>query len=240
MRAFFGRNWKELVRDPLSVLLGLGFPVVLLLMMQFLRASIQSMPPELFAVEIFAPGMAVFGLSFLTLFLAQLMATDRTGAFLMRLRATPLRSFDYLLGYALPMFPLAAVQGAVCLGLACAFGLPLSWRLLPAVAVTAVVAALYISIGLLLGALLQPQQVGGVGTILINVSMWLSGVWFSLDMIGGAFQTVCELLPFSHAVLAVACVLSGEPVLPHLLWVLGYTLVFALCAIWRFGKRLRV
>lgn len=239
--AFAGRNRKEILRDPLSILFGVGFPVVLILMISLMKQSMKDMPADLFKITDFAPGMAVFGLSFISLFLGRLIATDRSSSFLMRMFASPLTGTDYILGYSLPIFPVAMIQIAVCFVTAILFGLPLNFNLLLAFVVLIPVAALFIGFGLLTGSTLSSAQVGGINSILINVAAWLSGVWFNLDMMGGIFKTICYALPFAHAVDAAKAAVSGDygVILPHLLWVIGYAAVIFVIAVLCFRKKMK-
>lgn len=84
---FSKRTMEEILRDPLNLAFGLGFPVVLLLLLSAIQANV---PVSLFEIQRLAPGIAVFGLAFLTLFSASLVAKDRESAFLARLYTTPL------------------------------------------------------------------------------------------------------------------------------------------------------
>lgn len=88
---FSSRNRKEILRDPLSLVFGIGFPVIMLALFSVLSNSIQGMPKEIFSISNFAPDMVVFGLSFITLFLGTLMANDRKSSFLARLFSSPLK-----------------------------------------------------------------------------------------------------------------------------------------------------
>ena len=97
---FAKRCTKEILRDPINLAFGLGFPLMLLLLLSSLQKNI---PAELFDIDTLTPGITVFGLSFMTLFSATLIAKDRESAFLQRLYATPLTSFDFILGYMLPL-----------------------------------------------------------------------------------------------------------------------------------------
>ena len=127
MLTFSERTVKEILRDPLNLGFGLGFPLVLLFMLSAIQANI---PVSLFEIGSLTPGIAVFGLSFMTLFSATLIAKDRSGSLLQRLYTTPMRAHDYILGYTLPMLPIALAQSAVCYGAAMALGLDLSIHLL--------------------------------------------------------------------------------------------------------------
>ena len=119
--AFSKRCAKEILRDPLNLIFGIGFPVVLLLLLSAIQANI---PVDLFEIKTLAPGISVFGLSFITLFSATLVAKDRESSFLQRLYTTPLKASDFILGYMLPMIPMALAQSAVCYSVAVLFGLP--------------------------------------------------------------------------------------------------------------------
>ena len=56
---FAGRNFKELVRDRLNLIFGLGFPLVLLLLLTAIQRNV---PVQLFELDQLTPGIAVFGL----------------------------------------------------------------------------------------------------------------------------------------------------------------------------------
>ena len=89
MIAFAQRNAKEILRDPLTLFFGIGFPVVILVLLSAIQKNI---PVALFEIRALTPGIAVFGLSFFTLFAAQLVAKDRSTAFLARLLTTPMKA----------------------------------------------------------------------------------------------------------------------------------------------------
>lgn len=207
VRAFAKRNLKEMLRDPLTVFFGLGFPLVLLLMMNVIQRNI---PVHIFELNTLAPGIALFGLTFLALFSGLLLAKDRASAFLSRLAASPMTASDFLLGYLLPMLPIAVGQTVLCLGAAVALGLPLTWNLLAAAASLLPSALLFIALGLLCGTLFNDKQVGGMcGAILTNVTAWLAGIWFDLSLVGGPFQTVAYILPFVHGADGAKAALAG-------------------------------
>ena len=216
------RSAREILRDPLNLFFGLGFPLLLLLL---LSAIARGAPVALYQIESLAPGIAVFSLSFLTLFSATLIARDRESALLMRLYTTPLRALDFILGYTLPLLPFALLQGAVCFLSAIPLGLSVSWRLALALLCLLPIAWLQISLGLLFGSILGVRQVGGIcGALVTNLSAWLSGAWFDLSLIGGGFERIASILPFSHATELVRAAISGElsDRLWHLFPILGY------------------
>lgn len=239
MWAFSSRTAREILRDPLTLFFGLGFPIILLFLLTAIQANV---PVSLFEIERLTPGIAVFGLSFVTLFSATLISRDRETAFLWRLYTTPLTAADFILGYALPIIPIAAVQSAVCYTAALFIGLRLSAAVIYAVLFIIPVSLFYIALGLLCGSVLSVKQAGGIcGALLTNLSAWLSGVWFDLDLVGKAFKRIAYLLPFVHATELERAVTAGEysHILPHFIWVLGYTAVTAAAAVLLFLRQMK-
>ena len=239
LTAFSGRNTKEMLRDPLNLAFGLGFPVVLLLLLTAIQRNI---PVNLFQLEYLTPGIAIFGLSFIALFSATLISKDRTTSFLMRLFASPMRAGDYILGYTLPLVPMALAQAILCYLVAGLLGMKLTANVLLAVVVTLPAAVFFIGVGLLCGSALNDKQVGGIcGALLTNGSAWLSGTWFDLDLVGGAFKKISYALPFAHAVDAGRAAMSGDfaAIMPHLWWVIAYAVAMLIAAVLVFRAKMR-
>jgi ABC-2 type transport system permease protein len=239
MLIFAKRNLKELLRDPITVAFGLGFPLGLLLLLSAIQANI---PVPMFELPHLTPGITVFGLAFLSLFSATVIARDRTSAFLQRLYTTPLRPVDFILGYTLPMLPFAMAQCIVCYLAAILLGLEASVNMVYSVLASLPVSVVYIALGLLCGSVLNDKQVGGIcGALLTNLSAWLSGIWFDLELVGGTFRKIAYCLPFVHAVEMERAVIAGDlsAVAPHLLWVLGYDAVILTAAVLLFLRQMK-
>lgn len=239
MLTFAGRCAKELLRDPVNLGFGLGFPLVLLALLSAIQANI---PVSIFEIHSLAPGMTVFGLSFLTLFSATLISKDRESAFLQRLYTTPLTGMDFILGYMLPLLPIALGQTLICYLFAAFLGLTVSWNIVYAVIGSVPMAVFHISLGLLCGSVLGVKQVGGLcGALLTNLSAWLSGVWFDLELVGGIFEKIAYLLPFVHGAELERLLIAGnwERALSHFLPVLAYCLVMTAAAVFCFLAQMK-
>ena len=241
MMTFAKRCAKEILRDPINLFFGLGFPIVLLFLLSAIQANI---PVSLFEIDTLTPGITVFGLSFMTLFSATLVAKDRESALLQRLYTTPLSGVDFILGYMLPLLPIAIAQGLVCYLCAIPLGLTVSIRILYAVIGIIPMAVFNIALGLLCGSLLGVKQVGGLcGGLFTNLSAWLSGVWFDLNLVGGAFRKIADALPFVHAAELEKALFHGstEAACAHLLPVLAYSILFTgaavFCFLWQMKKQ---
>ncbi|MDD2648291.1 MAG: ABC transporter permease [Eubacteriales bacterium] len=238
--AFASRNFKEMTRDLLTLIFGIALPVVLIVMFSLISSNIGAMTNPSFMISNLAPGIAVFSMSFVTLFLGLLVAGDRSSAFLARILVSPMKGIDYILGYSLPLVPLALVQALACIVTAVCFGLKLSANLLFGLVALIPVSLLYISMGLLFGSVCSDKQVGGLASILINLAAWTSGAWFPVSVVGGVYETICNLLPFGHAVSLVQGVMQGSPLnFGHLIWVLGYAAALSALAIFFFKKKTR-
>lgn len=237
---FAKRNIKEIVRDPLSLIFGVGLPIVMLCIFCAIYNSVDNMP-SLFNVDEMTPGMATFGLSFLTLFLSLLMANDSNSSFLTRLLASPMKMRDFILGYALPMLPLAFVQSVLCIAAGAAFGMKISIYILPEILALMAASLFFISIGLLFGSLFSPTQVGGISSIVVNAFALLSGTWIPLNVLKGGFVTFCNLLPFKHILDLVKSAATGcfENLTQNLLWTLLSSVLIFAAATFIFTKKHR-
>ena len=239
MLTFAKRCAKEILRDPINLGFGLGFPLVLLFLLSAIQANI---PVSLFEIDNLTPGITVFGLSFMTLFSATLIAKDRESALLQRLYTTPLTGLDFILGYLLPILPITLGQTAVCYLFAMPLGLTVSTHILYAILGILPMAIFNVSLGLLCGSLLGVKQVGGIcGALLTNLSAWLSGVWFDLTLVGGFFEKIAKVLPFFHAVELEKALFRGDFQLAatHLLPVLLYSVLITAAAVLCFLGQMR-
>ncbi len=236
---FAKRCAKEILRDPVNLGFGLGFPLVLLLLLSAIQKSV---PVPLFEIDALTPGITVFGLSFMTLFSATLVSKDRESAFLQRLYTTPLSGADIIFGYILPLLPMALGQTVICYLFAMPLGLTVSVNLIYAVIGILPIAVFYIALGLLCGSVLGVKQVGGLcGALLTNLSAWLSGVWFDLELVGDTFKKIAYALPFVHAVEMEKALLSGnfEPIITHLLPIAIYSVLTVAAAVYCFLKQMK-
>lgn len=234
MMTFAKRCTKEILRDPINLGFGLGFPLVLLVLLSAIQKNI---PVHLFEIDTLTPGITVFGLSFMTLFSATLIAKDRESSFLQRLYTTPLTGLDFIMGYMLPILPIAIGQTIICYLFAIPLGLTVSSNIVYAVIGIFPMAIFNISLGLLCGSIFGVKQVGGIcGALLTNLSAWLSGVWFDLELVGGAFKKIANVLPFMHAAELEKALFNGniEAAVSHILPIVIYSLIITAIAVFAF------
>ena len=247
IKAFSVRNFKEIIRDPLSYIFCLGFPLVMLIVMTLVNDSI---PPEtgmtIFRIDNLAGGIAVFGLTFLMLFVCLSVSKDRSGAFLMRLYTTPMRSGHFIAGYILPTLLLAVIQILITFAASLVVSLITGVELKPlgtllAILVLLPCVILMISLGLLFGTVFSEKAAPGMCSIVISLASFLGGVWFDAEGTGGVLFDICKVLPFWHSVKAArtACALDFDGILPHLLITGAYMIVILIAAVIIFKQKMR-
>lgn len=233
---FAGRNFKEIIRDPLSIIFSILLPLFLLFIFQQFK-----IPNEAYKIENFTPGIIVFSLAFVTLFTATLVASDRSTSLLVRLCASPMRAMEYILGYMLAILPLVVIQNILFFAAALLLGLEFGVNIIFAMLVALLESVLFIAVGILIGCLTSSKSASGVGSIMVQLVAFTSGMWFSGDMVGKAFGTVCNVLPFKHGLDLIRGVLNGgleNPGLAILVYA-GYTVLFVVMAVAVFRERMK-
>jgi len=213
---FCSRNRKEILRDPLSYIFCLGFPIVMFLIMTVVNQSIsKEAPMQIFHIENLAPGMTVFGLTFVMLFNCIQVSKDRSTAFLVRMYISPLKPKEYVAGYLIPLILLSYLQMiliyiaamiiAACTGATLSIGgIVLSMIcLFPSV-------ILFASLGMMFGTILNEKAAPGACSIIISAAGMLGGIWMDVESIGGFLKQLCIVLPFYHAASAARAALQGE------------------------------
>ena len=205
MLIFAKRNFKELIRDPLSLIFQIALPLFLLFIFQQFN-----IPAENYKLENFTPGIILFGFSFVSLFTATLISKDRSSSLLIRLGTSPMKSSDYILGYILSLIPIIIIQDSLFFITACLLGLNVSINILFTILISMFVSILFIVFGILIGSLVSEKASGGVGSVIVQLVCFTSGMYFSKDLIGKGFAKVCELLPFESALNIIKGVLNNN------------------------------
>ena len=188
---FAKRNFKELIRDPLSLVFEIVLPIFLLFIFQQFN-----LPDDAYRISNFTPGIILFGFSFITLFTATLIAKDRESSLLIRLGISPMKPKEYILGYILSILPIIIVQDILFFIVAILLGLEFSFSIIIAILISIIVSLLFISLGILIGSLVSEKATGGLGSIVVQLVCFTSGMYFSKELVGRGFSVICEILPF--------------------------------------------
>ena len=202
---FAKRNFKELIRDPISLVFEIALPIFLLFIFQQFN-----LPDEIFKIENFTPGIILFGFAFITLFTATLISKDRSTSLLIRLGTSPMKSRDYILGYVLSIIPIILIQEVLFFTTAMLLGLHFSINIIYTVLVSLVISILFISLGILIGSAVSEKGTGGIGSIIVQLVCFTSGMYFPKEMVGKVFTTICEILPFESCLNIIKGTLNND------------------------------
>ena len=204
--AFAIRTVKEIVRDPLSYIFALGFPVVMLIIMTIVNESIPAEAGmDIFRLPNLAAGVVIFGFTFVMLFTTILVSKDRCSAFFDRMQASPVTGAQFLAGYVLPVIVLGVVQCVITYGAAMVIALVTGAELdIAGLALSIVllipVLVMFTALGVLFGCVFSEKAAPGVSSVLITVATILGGVWMDIKTVGGVLYDIASLLPFMPAV----------------------------------------
>jgi ABC-2 type transport system permease protein len=221
------RNFKEMLRDPISTGLELGIPAGFLVIFWALGRSLGD--ESFLTTTMLVPGIAVFGFAFLLMFSAMMLSRDRESALLSRLLTAPLKPRDFILSYSLPYIPMVVLQIAVCFGIGALLGLETPGNAGLAFLALTVMGICCVELGMILGLLFNVNQASGVGSVIITLVALLGGIWIDIEAIGGVFYGIGNALPFAHAINAARDAMIGaglSSIATDFYWVLGYTVVF--------------
>ena len=202
---FAKRNFKEIIRDPLSIIFAILLPLFLLFIFQQFN-----IPSENYKLENFTPGIIIFGFSFLTLFTAMLVAKDRSTSLLIRLGTSPMKPVEYILGYIISIIPIIIIQNVLFFILAIILGLSFSINIILAILVSIVIAILFIAIGILIGSTFTEKASSGISSIVVQLVCFTGEMYFPKEMLGNAFAKICNILPFESCVTIIKGIMNNN------------------------------
>ena len=236
MLNFAKRNFKELIRDPLSLVFEIILPIFLLFIFQQFK-----IPEENYRLENFTPAIILFGFSFITLFTSTLIAKDRTSSFLIRLGISPMKSSDYILGYIISIIPIIIIQDILFFIVAMLLGLSFNITIIYTIIVSIIVSIFFITLGILIGSLVSERGTGGLGSIIVQLVCFTSGMYFPKELVGKVFAKICEILPFESCLNIIKGVLNNNlniVITRNIIVFLGYTIVTLIISVIVFKKNM--
>ncbi len=202
---FAKRNFKEIIRDPLSLIFAVILPLFLLFIFQQF-----DIPNESYKLENFTPGIVVFGFSFITMFTATLISKDRTTSLLIRLGISPIKPMEYILGYMLSIIPMILIQNTLFFVLAIILGLSFSLNIVLAICATIIIAVLFIATGIIIGSISSEKASSGISSVIVQLVCFTSGMYFPKEMLGKVFGKICEYLPFESCLAILKGIMNGN------------------------------
>lgn len=202
---FAKRNFKEIVRDPINMIFSIMLPLFLLFIFQQFR-----IPEEIYKIENFTPGIIIFSLSFITLSTAVLVSKDRSTSLLIRLSVSPMKPVEYIVGYIISILPIVFIQNILFFSLALLLGLEFSINIIFAMIVSLIISIMFVALGIFIGSITSGNSSSGVSSVVVQLVAFTSGMYFSADMVGKTFATICNLLPFKASLDIIKNILSAS------------------------------
>jgi ABC-type multidrug transport system permease subunit len=156
------------------------------------------------------PGILGMNMMFSCLFgVGYVVVRYRNNGFLKRLRATPLRSIEFVIAQvASRLMLILAITTFVYLGTRYFLGTRMDGSYLTLLLIATVGSISLISLGLLVAARVTSEELAGG---LLNFASWpmmmLSGVWFSLEAANEWVQQLANIFPLTHILSAARAVM---------------------------------
>lgn len=202
---FAKRNFKEIIRDPLSIIFAIILPLFLLFIFQQIK-----IPNDTYNLENFTPGIMIFSFSFITLFSSTLIAKDRQTSLLIRLGVSPMKPIEYIWGYMISFIPVILLQDILLFALAIILGFPFSINIIWTILVSVIIAILFLGIGILIGSLVSDKAASGISSIIVQLVCFTSGIYFPKELLGNTYSKICEILPFDSALVIIKGILNNN------------------------------
>ena len=202
---FAKRNTKEIIRDPLSIIFSIILPLFLLFI--FSRFNI---PSDNYKIENFTPGIIIFSFAFLTLSTSTLISSDRNTSLLIRLGVSPMKSKEYILGYIISLIPIVLIQNILLFTLAIILGLKFSITIIYSILISTLISILFISIGIIIGSIFNEKASSGISSIIVQLVVFTSTMYFPKEMLGNFFSHLCNFLPFESSLIIIKGILNNN------------------------------
>ena len=234
------RNFKEILRDPLSLVFTIGLPLFMEILFYFIFHKMTSQ----FEMISLAPGIVAFSQSFLSLFVGMLISVDRHSSFLTRLYVSKAKSHEFIIGYILSVIPIVLFQSILFFVVGVIIEPSIfSIGILYAILMSLFTSIFFIITGILIGTICSERSVGGIASIFISGQSLLSGMWFPMDKFSDTIIAIMNALPFRNANMLLQNVMVGindglKDLLFPMLIVLGYTILNFIIAIFLYKKKM--
>ena len=187
----------------------------------------------------FTPGIIVFSLSFITMFVSILVAKDRTTSLLIRLGVSPMKPVEFIMGYIISTIPIIIIESILIYVISIILGLEFSLYIIVSIFIVAIIAILFISLGILIGSICTEKSASGVSSIIVQLVCFT--MYFSKDMLGDGFRRICEYLPFESVVTLIRGISSNNVsiITPrNIIIVVMYTVITFILSTYLFNKNM--
>jgi len=192
------------------------------------KAQIRGLPVRY--IDWVLPGIHGMNMMFSCLFgVGYVVVRYRKNGFLKRLRATPLRSFEFVAAQmASRLMLIIVITAFVYAGTSWFLSTRMEGSYLTLLVITVLGAISLISMGLVVAARVTSEELaGGLLNLVTWPMMMLSGVWFSLEGTDAWVQRTAGIFPLTHILDAARAVMIDGAVFPDVLPQIGVLCVMS-------------
>lgn len=225
------------LREPLGPGMGIGLPIVLLV----LFGEISNLNPGnvgssgFTVIDLYIPTIIVIGfISTAVSSLPRSLVRNREIGWLRRVSTTPVHPSRLLAAQLILNLAYSSVATVIVIfGGEAIFGASLTVNILFFILSIILSIAVIFSMGLVIAAIAPSQTAqNGLSGVLLFVLLFLSGLWLQPAMVGGALQTIMYYSPTGAAVLALLdSVFNVAPPYTAIVTMVVYTIIFGLIAV---------
>ncbi|MCX6774559.1 MAG: ABC transporter permease [DPANN group archaeon] len=186
------------------------------------------------------PGIIVMSCLFTSIFYGAYVIWDKRLDFLKEVIVSPLSRTTIFFGKALGGVTDAIIQASVLVVLGPVFGVHYGWFLIPLYAVLFIMITGLVSIGLIIGSLMESPEGFGLITSLINFPLFfLSGALFPLDNLPSWLKGITLMNPVTYGVDAVRSLMLGTStfgLFKDVLVLVAFAVIIVVIGAWTFSK----
>lgn len=206
------RQVKKYFRSRSRIVGSLGQPLLFLVAFGFGFGAIYNKAGGGNYINFLAPGVILMSVLFTAIFSGIDLIWDRQFGFLKETMVAPVSRLQIILGKTLGGATVAMIQGLIVFVLTLLIGFrPVGWLMVvPAMAVVALVAVLFTSLGVAIASTLNDMQgFQLIMNFLVMPIVFLSGAFFPLQGLPGAMEIVTKIDPLTYGVDALRGALNG-------------------------------
>ena len=120
-------------------------------------------------------------------------------------------------------------------------GLEFTISIIPTILVSMIISIFFITLGILIGSLVSEKGTGGLGSIVVQLVCFTSGMYFPKEVMGGVFEVICKSLPFEACLTIIQGTLHNDfsnLTLLHIIVFLIYFITVIFLSIITFKKKM--
>lgn len=216
---FAKRTYREILRDPVSLIFGLAFPLVLLVVLQIICKNLVSNGMDVldcYEIDKLMIGVSIYSFSFTSFYAGIRVSKDKNEGYIQRFYPSRLQLEDYILGYIAPLLLITFMQSICCVATSFILDTILGLDKLhfgPNYIILILMMIpcelIFICIGLMLGCSFKANESIGIFIGIILITVLTANIFFPAESFGSGYVIFCKILPFYPTVEALNCLING-------------------------------